>query len=373
MLIVLLSMWNCKKSDNNLVYNRNYINEIKEVREEIVIFMARNSIPGGSFAIAKDGKIIYSEAMGYASKDLEVAATRQTKFRIGPVTELFTSLAYQRLIEDGILHPDSSVQNYYPDFPEKEYIVTLDNLVNHVSGIRAPYSSEEADRGLSKGLKDGLNMFINDPLDSPPNVVEELSMFNYMLLGAAMEKATGKSFDNIITEQLLDTLHLENTVFENPYKSIKNRSDHFEHNILSQITEGMSSDLRFIAPDKGLLSNAEDLVKLGNALLESDYITPSMKERLFTLKMLDNGFQAQLSNGWFIGKASDGNTFYARTGGVTGGGAAISIYPEHNLVVAVAINLTLGSDNIPVFKMASPFLPIPKEESSENEEVNMEN
>ena len=362
MLILLLSLSNCKKSDERLFYNQNYIEEIKEVRNQAVLYMARNSIPGGSFAIAKDGELIYSEALGYASKDLDVAATRNTKFRIGVVTELFTSLAYQRLIEQGILQPDSSVRYYYPEFPEKEYKITLDNLVNHSSGMRTPYKSEAIDRGINKNLKSGIDFFINDSLVSPPNYYEELSMFNYNLLGTVMEKATGKQFNEIIEEQVIDTLHLENTAFDNPYITIKNRSDYFEHNFISQVTKGLSSDLRFTAPHQGLLSNAEDLVKLGNALLGSDYITDAMRKRLFTLRILDSEFRAQLSNGWFIGETLNGDTYYARSGSVTGGGAALLIYPEQKLVLAAAINLTMDFDNIPIFKMADSFLPELREE-----------
>jgi serine beta-lactamase-like protein LACTB, mitochondrial len=77
------------------------------------MYLMINNIPGGSFSIAKEGKIIYAEAMGLASKDLEVPANRKTKFRIGEVSELFTSLIYQMMIEDGTLHPDSSVQHIY--------------------------------------------------------------------------------------------------------------------------------------------------------------------------------------------------------------------------------------------------------------------
>ena len=366
--IVLLSFSNCKKSDEKLLYNKSYIKEIKELRKQAILFLSRNYVPGGSFAVAKDGKIIYSEAMGYASKDLEVLATRKTKFRIGAVTELFTSLAYQRLIEEGILHSDSSIHYYYPDFPKKEFRITLDNLVNHSSGIRPAYKKEETDMGLNKSLKKSLDFFKNDPLGAAPNYMEQISMFNYNLLGLAMEKATGKHFNNIIGEEVIDTLHLENTVFENPYKTIKDRSNHFEHNFIAQVTEGISSDLRFAAPHMGLLSNAEDLVKLGNAMLESDYITDEMKNRMFTLRMLDSKFKAQMSNGWFIGKTKEGLTYYARAGSVTGGGSALLIYPEQKLVVAAAINLTIDSENIPISQMADPFVTKPSATDKENKE-----
>lgn len=357
MLIVFFSLSNCSKQDDKLYYDQNYTNEIKVGREDFAFYMARNYIPGANVAIAKDGKLIYSEGLGYASKDLDVPATRKTKFRIGEATEIFTALAYQRLVEDGILSPDSTVQHYYPEFPKKEYPVTIDNLVNHTSGIRAPYENEKTDRGLHKNLINGLNMFKDEPLVSEPNVYVVPSMFNYNLLGVVMEKATGKKFKNLMHELVIDTLHLNNTELDNPYITIKNRSNFFETNIISQVTNGLSCDLRFRAPDQGLLSNAEDLVKLGNALLESDYVTEAMRKRLFNKEMLDSGFPSQFSDGWFISETKAGDLYYARSGSIMGGGAAVLIYPDKKLVIAVAVNVTSEIDNIPIFKLADPFFP----------------
>ena len=94
----LLGLSNCKKSTVNIVYDKTYVKEIKELRKELAFYLERNFIPGGNFAIAKDGKIIYSEGMGLASKELNVRANRSTKFRIAEVSELFTSLIYQMMV-----------------------------------------------------------------------------------------------------------------------------------------------------------------------------------------------------------------------------------------------------------------------------------
>ena len=367
MLIVLFSLTNCSNSDDRLYYDKNYTKEIKAGREDFAFYMARNYIPGASIAIAKDGKLIYSEALGYASKELEVPASRKTKFRIGETSEIFTALAYQRMVEDGLFQSDSTVQHYFPDFPKKVFPVTIDNLVNHTSGIREPYGSEKEDRGFNKSLIKGLDMFKDDPLTTPPNMYVDLSMFNYNLLGVVMEKATGKKFKNLIHELVIDTLHLENTELDNPFLTIKNRSNFFETNIVSQVTNGLSCDLRFRAPAQGLLSNAEDMVKLGNALLESEYVTEAMRERLFNTDMLESGFPSQFSNGWFISETRTGELYYARSGSVLGGGAALLIYPDKKLVVAAIINVTSNIDDIPVFRLADPFSPKPKSKTEETE------
>ena len=109
----------CRKSKSDIVYDRKYIKEIKELRKEIFLFMNRNYIPGGNYAISIKGKTIYSEGLGQASTDLEVPVTRKTKFRIGETTEILTALTFRLMAEKGILDPDSSVYHYFPDFSKK--------------------------------------------------------------------------------------------------------------------------------------------------------------------------------------------------------------------------------------------------------------
>jgi CubicO group peptidase (beta-lactamase class C family) len=362
--LLLLSMVfffsNCEKKTNDILYDSKYKKEINEVRKEASMYLMINNIPGGSFAIAKEGKIIYAEALGLASKDLEVLANRKTKFRIGELSELFTSLIYQMMVEDGALHPDSSVQHYLPDYPlsvfkETNQKITISQLVNHSSGIRQS-SDEELDwTKLNTTIQTGLDLFKNDPLHSIPGWYENPSVFNYNLLGAIMEKVTGKNYPDLLKSYITDTLQLANTVVDNPFRTITGRSDFYDYNMVSQVINATFRDLRFRAPSEGLLSNAEDLVKLGNAILYSDVIPEQIKKRLFETVELRGDFPPTLANGWLLLKNNKGELSYGRAGGVTGGGAVLLIIPDKKLVIAGTVNLTSSSE-IPAFKLIAPFL-----------------
>jgi CubicO group peptidase (beta-lactamase class C family) len=364
LLAIFIGLTNCKKSNTDRFYDRKYIKEIKEARKEIYFYMTRNFVPGGSFAIAKDGKLIYSEGLGLASNDLEVPVNRKTKFRIGPVTEVFTSLAYLRMVDEGILHPDSSIQHYLPDFPEKTAKITLSHLANHTSGIRAPGSDEMEWRGLNVPIDKGIEQFKDDELVFQPGMYSSVTMFNYNLLGSIMEKASGDKFPKIIEKWVTDTLHLENTMIDSPFGTVKGRTNFYDHNIIAQVVNATFIDVRYRAPSNGLLSNAEDLVKFGNAVLYSGLFTDSIKKRLFTPVELGIQLPSNFSNGWLIGEDLAGRTYYGRVGGITGGGAALLIYPAEKLVVAGTINLTSKVEDLPLFLMAKPFLPEKKIEEN---------
>lgn len=362
LLLVLAMLPNCKKAENNnLIYDKQYIDEIKQIRKELSFYMRINFIPGAQIAISKNGKLIYSEGIGLASKDLDVKTTRNTKFRIGPLSELYTTLLYLKLIEDGILSPDSTIQHYMPEFPEKKYRITLDNLKNHTSGIRRLNSQESAWQGTNVTLQKGLEIFQDDELIAPPGEYQQESRLNFNLLGAIMEKTSGMPYNKLLKTYVTDTLHLDNTCPDNPYLTISGRSNFYAQNIMAQVVNALSIDMRWRAPSDGLLSSAEDLVKLSNVFLRSNYLNDSTRAHLFDPVILNNNQQAKFTNGWTIFNDRQGNSAYARKGFVHGGSAEVLLYPKEELVIALTTNLTQDRSETQVFKLVDILLPQPVE------------
>lgn len=360
LVVIILSLWGCERKTNNILYDKKYKNEIKKVREDLSTYLILNNIPGASLAISKEGKIVYSEGMGLASKDLEVPVTRETKFRIGELSELFTALMYQMMVENGTLHPDSTVQHYIPDYPLAGFKqtlnkITLSQLVNHSSGIREPSDNEFINKGVNFTIEKSLDNFKNDQLQSLPGWFEAPSAYNYNLLGVVMEKATGKHFPDLLKSYIIDTLKLNHTEIDNPFRTVSGRSNFFDINLVAQIVNATFRDMRFRAPSEGILSNAEDLVKLGNAILYSENISENIKSLLFKPIALFGDFPPTMANGWVILKTTEGGFMYGRVGGVTGGSSVLLIIPDKKLVIAGATNLT-SNDEIPVFKLIEPFL-----------------
>lgn len=371
MLFVILFIFsNCEKKTQDILYDSRYKKEITEVRKEISIYLVINNIPGASFAVSKEGKIIYSEGMGVASKDLEVPASRKTKFRIGEVSELFTSLIYQMMVENGTLNPDSTVQHYIPDYPlsyfkENPNKITLNQLVSHTSGIRKPASNELDWMGTNVTLEKCVDNFKKDPLDFMPGYYQEPSENNYNLLGFIMEKASGKKFHELIKTYITDTLQLTNTEIDNPFKTVIGRTNFFDFNVVAQVVNASFRDMRYRAPSDGLLSNAEDLVKFGNALLNSNLISDEIKNRLFVPTGLLGEFPPTMANGWIVQKNKEGEFYYGKLGKVIGGGAIILIIPDKKLVIAGTTNLT-STDEIPIFRIFAPFLTSNEKDKQEN-------
>ncbi len=356
LFFVLSGLSGCKKTEHDIFYNKKYLEEIKASHKDVSFHMANHFVPGATVAVVKDGELIYSEGLGLASKDLDVRTKRNTKFRIGTLSELFTNIIYQKMVEEGILHPDSSIQHYYPEFPKKQHKVLLKNLAQQTSGIRAPKYSETKNIGFSNSIEKGVKPVLDDPLVLTPGISQDISSYNYSILGLIMEKATDKKFPKILAEYITDTLHLENTVIDNPLISIKNRSDFFDRNYIAQVTNAREIDLRPSAPSNGLLSNAEDLAKFCMAILNSNYLSEETKKALFTPVPLANGAPSGMTNGWILMVDKQGNNVYGKSGEANGGGGSILYIPKENLIITYACNLTSSQDDTPVFKIAANFI-----------------
>lgn len=351
-----LTLLGCEKKHADIIYDKSYANEIELSRKDIALYITRNYIPGTNFAIAKDNKIIYSEGMGIASKELKVPMTRDNKLRIGNVSQLFTNLIYWKLLEEGVLHADSTVQHYIPDYPKTQFKLAIKHLPYHASGIRKENPGEDDLSELNISIQKGLDLFMNDQLSNPPGWFEEWSMFNTNLLGAIMEKASNKKYADLLKEYVTGPLDLSNTVVDNPLATIIGRADFFDQNMMGQVINAPYRDLRYMAPSKGILSNAEDLVKLGMAILESEYFSEEFRENLFEPCNLYGNQKSTMANGWLLTFDENGREANVSIGSVTGGGAAILIYPKEKLVLACATNQTLGNDKVPLFEIANHFL-----------------
>lgn len=345
----------CKKPQSDIEYSRKYVKEINAARKSILFHMTKNAIPGMNVAVSIDGELVYSEGLGLASKDLDVKATRKTKFRIGEISSLYTNVLYHRLVEDGILKPDSSVHFYYPDFPEKDHPLKLSHLAHEISGLQPAYDKAEM-KQINKSIQQGIDLIKYEPLEFPPGVLQNINCFNYNLLAAVMEKATGKKYRELLNEYLIDTLKLENTVIDHPFITVKGRSDFYETNIVTQVVNSTFYDLRVTAPSKGLLSNAEDLIKLGNAILSDDFLKEETRAHFFDPVPLFNDNPSRMANGWMLLKDINDEPYYGREGTVAGGTAAILIYPKNKMVIAYANNVTSNINDTPVFLIANAFL-----------------
>ena len=124
--------------------------------------------PGLDVAVAVNGKIVWSQGFGYADLAAKTPITSRTRFRIGSVSKPLTAAGLALLVERGRIDLDAPVQQYLPDFPQKEAPITIRLLAGHLSGLRNYQGNEAFSNKPYPDLRSALKIFENDPLLSPP-------------------------------------------------------------------------------------------------------------------------------------------------------------------------------------------------------------
>jgi serine beta-lactamase-like protein LACTB, mitochondrial len=301
-------------------------------------------VPGFNVAVAIDGKIIYSEAFGYADLEQRVPAWQITKFRIGSVSKPLTSAALMKLVEQGKINLDAPIQKYVPTFPDKGVLITPRMLAGHLAGIRHYKDGEPDSQKHYDSVVDGLERFKDDPLVVPPGTKFSYSSYGYNLLSAAIEAAAGERFLDFEQEQVFTPLGLLNTTADQPADIIPQRARFYSGAKGKPTQNAMFVDNSYKWAGGGFISTSEDLVRFGSALLQPGYLKAESLKLLFTPQKTKDGKETNYGMGWFIGKSKSGKRTYEHSGGSVGGSSELILYPDSHLVVAFICNFS-GADD----------------------------
>jgi CubicO group peptidase (beta-lactamase class C family) len=118
----------------DLAVSQDSIHRIKAKKiEDLFNRLHKNKQFNGAVLVAEDGKIIYSDAKGYANFSTKKELTVHSSFHLASVSKQFTAMAIMMLQEEGKLNYDDDVQKYLPDLPYQG--ITIRHLLNHTSGV----------------------------------------------------------------------------------------------------------------------------------------------------------------------------------------------------------------------------------------------
>lgn len=197
----------------------------KYIDQRIAEFMEKNNVPGLSMAIVQAPYIPRSAGYGRASAtDDELASTR-TMWNIGPMTQGFTAVAVFQLQEAGKLDVRDPVDKYVANLPAAWGKPTLFELLQHASGIPDYRTSAGFKESQSYKPAELLALVADKPALFKAGTETRMSATDFLLLGLAIERASGLSFHDYVTRYQIEPLGLRATMFveDFPTKSFVDR------------------------------------------------------------------------------------------------------------------------------------------------------
>ena len=306
----------------------------------IVCDQLAGKIPGLQVAVAVGGKLVWSEAFGYADLAREVPVTAETQFRIGSVSKPLTAAAVALLYEQGKLDLDAPVQRYVPSFPDKGYPITTRQLAGHLAGIRHYLGDEFLLNRNFDTVLEGLAIFQGDSLLFPPGTKFSYSSYGWNLISAVVEGAAGQDFLTYMSRNVLRPLGLTHTAPDRVDSLIPNRTRFYERGADSGFVPAPPVDNSYKWAGGGFLSTAEDLVRFGSALLEPGFLKAATLELLFTSQKTTAGEPTGYGIGWFVATDGRGHRWVSHGGSSVGGTTAFGVDRDSRIVVAITSNLT---------------------------------
>ncbi len=97
--------------------------------------LARTRTPGVSLAVVVDGKIVYAAGHGVANAESREPVTRETLFRVGSVTKMFTGALLAQLEASGVVDLTAPIGTYVPELGGRVATVTTEQLLTHRAGF----------------------------------------------------------------------------------------------------------------------------------------------------------------------------------------------------------------------------------------------
>jgi CubicO group peptidase (beta-lactamase class C family) len=340
--LLILTLFLNQSSAQTKIADSKYKKSINQAETLIADLMSNQGIPGLSAAAAVNDKIVWSEGFGSADLEGAVSVSRQTRFRIGSVSKLFTASAIAKLYEQGLIDLDAPVQNYVPAFPKKEYEITSRELVGHLAGIRHYNRSEFVNQQSYNSVSDTLKIFQTDALLHQPGSKYFYSSYGYVLLSNVVEGAAKQNFAAYLQNQLFNPLQMNGTTADDNRKIIKQRARFYARSSDGQISNEIYADYSDRLAAGGFISTAEDLVSFGSKSLQGSLFKPETRSLIFTPQKTLDGKETTVGFGWRIGKDGKGRAIYYHGGDAVGGRAILVVYPEAKVVVAILCNLTFA-------------------------------
>ncbi|MBO9151369.1 serine hydrolase [Chitinophaga sp. GCM10012297] len=256
----------------------------------------------GSVLVAENGKVIFKKGYGLANMEWDIPNTPNTKFRLGSLTKQFTAMLIMQLAEQGKLKLDGKITDYLADYPKAAGDkITLHHLLTHTSGIPnytnlPDYRTFERDRYKPA---DFIKKFSDLPLEFEPGSAFAYSNSGYVLLGAIIEKVTGKPYEKVLQENIFTPLQMHNTGYDASYKVLPNRASGYQRwNLVYENAPYIDMSIPYAAG--ALYSTVEDLAIWDQALYTDKLLSASSKAILFT------PYKSDYAYGWGVGKMQVG-------------------------------------------------------------------
>jgi D-alanyl-D-alanine carboxypeptidase len=294
--------------------------------------------PGAAAIVIQDGKVVLRKGYGMANLELGVPMAPDMVFELGSVTKQFTAAAILLLQERGRLRVEDEITRYLPDFPTHGRTITIENLLTHTSGIPSYTGLPEWYSRIREDLKpaDVIALFKDKPLEFDPGERWVYDNSGYFLLGAIIEKVSGKSYERFVEEEIFQKLGMTHSRYGHPEEIVPRRASGYSKNDQGfRNADFISMSQPYAAGS--LMSTVDDLAIWDRALGGEALLKKASLDRMFTAYRLKSGLSTHYGYGMGVFDF-EGRRILQHGGDINGFTTDVTRVPEDHLFIAILSN-----------------------------------
>ena len=300
----------------------------------------------GTALVAENGKVVYKGGFGMANMEWDIPNTPDTKFRLGSITKQFTAMLTLQLVEQGKIKLDGKLSDYLPDYrKDVGEKVTVHHLLTHTSGIPSYTGQPGFFQNVSRNpykVDEFVKTYASGNLEFEPGSKFAYNNSGYFLLGAIIERVTGKSYEQALKDMIFDPVGMKNTGYDHHDTLIPKRATGYALTPKGYVNAAYL-DMSIPYAAGSMYSTVEDLYLWDQALYTDKLITAQSKELMY------KPFLENYAYGWSIVEApfkvnDQPVQMIAHGGGINGFSTTIARYPKEKNLIVILDNT--GSPNL---------------------------
>lgn len=306
--------------------------------DELLSNRFKSTEPGAAVIVTLAGNVLFRKGYGLANLELNVPIQPEMVFRLGSITKQFTAVACLILEERGLLSIQDEITRFLPDYPVKEKPITIEQLLTHTSGI---LSYTDMSEWLSLWRKDLsvneiIDLFKDQPAEFEPGANWKYCNSGYILLGAIIEKASGKSYTQFIREEIFQPLGMDHSFYDDTSLIITGRISGYSKD-KDQFINAPYLSMNHPYAAGSLASSVDDLARWDESLYGEKLLKQESLQKAFIPKVLPTGENTHYGYGWGI-QDLEGLHLIQHDGGINGFVTSAIRIPTQKIYVALLTN-----------------------------------
>jgi D-alanyl-D-alanine carboxypeptidase len=300
-------------------------------------------------------QLVWTKSYGQADMEKKLAADKDTVYRIGSITKMFTALMLEQMVSGGKVHLSDPVEKYFPEINTVQDRlngappITLIQLANHTSGLdREPADIDKYTRGaVAEWDKTLVAALPHTRYAFEPGTRFFYSNIGFAILGEALSRASGQPYLEYVPKQIFAPLGMTHTSLIQTPELLPHLSKGYDRapdgKLDAETSQRESENGRgYKVPNGAIYTTVGDLARFCSFLLgkgPDSVLAPAKLEENLARSAVQADFQ--LSQGYTLGGMlirRDNYVALGHGGAVAGYQAGLYVNRDANVAVIVLSN-----------------------------------